>query len=41
MRHLTVENLINYMDAQASDVEKSTVESHLKDCGECAELNQQ
>ncbi len=41
MRHLTVENLINYMDAQASDVEKSTLESHLKDCGECAELRRE
>ena len=41
MRHLSVENLINYMDGQACGVEKSTLESHLKSCGECAELHQE
>lgn len=41
MRHVTLENLINYMDGQASDVEKSTLETHLLDCHDCVELNQE
>jgi hypothetical protein len=41
MRHITVENLINYMDGQASDVEKSTLESHLTGCNECTEVKQE
>jgi hypothetical protein len=41
MRHVTIENIVNYMDGQASDVEKSTLESHLKSCGECVELKQE
>ena len=32
MRHLTVENIMDYMDGMATDVEKSTVETHLVDC---------
>jgi hypothetical protein len=38
MRHITVENLITYMDGQASDAEKSEVVSHLSSCTECTEL---
>jgi hypothetical protein len=41
MRHVTVENLIDYMEGQSSDVEKSTLESHVTSCRECAELNQE
>jgi hypothetical protein len=41
MRHVTTENLITYIDSQISDVEKSTVESHLATCRECAELKQE
>ncbi len=41
MRHVNIENLINYMDGQTLDVEKSTLESHLTNCGECAELKQE
>ena len=41
MRHVTVENLVNYMDGQASDVEKSTLETHLLSCKECTDLNQE
>ena len=41
MRHVTVENLITYMDGQASDVEKSTLETHLTACVECAEVKQE
>jgi len=41
MQHITVENLINYIDGQVSGVEKSTLESHVTTCGECAELKQE
>jgi len=41
MRHLTVENIMDYMDGMGTDVEKSTVEAHLVDCEECAELRQE
>ncbi len=41
MRHVTVENLMNYMDGQMPDVEKPTLESHLKSCRECTELHQE
>src|SRR5438034_9797408 len=41
MRHVTVENLIDYIESQASDVEKSTLERHMKDCNECEELKQE
>ena len=38
MRHITVENLINYMDGQPTGVEKPTLENHLAACTECSEL---
>jgi len=41
MRHITVENLINYTDGQPTDVEKSTLEGHLATCTECSELKQE
>src|SRR5437588_12774266 len=41
MRHVTIENLINYMDGQPTDVEKSTLEGHLTTCAECSQLNQE
>jgi hypothetical protein len=41
MRHLTIENIVNYMDGQATDVEKSTLEAHLANCRECLELKQE
>ncbi len=41
MRHVTVENLIDYIESQASDVEKSTLERHMTDCNECEELKQE
>ena len=41
MRHVTVENLINYIEGQPTDVEKSTLESHLVTCSECTELKQE
>ena len=40
MRHITVENLINYLDGQPTDVEKSTLDSHVAACTECSELKQ-
>jgi hypothetical protein len=41
MQHITVENLITYMDGRVSDVEKSTLESHVSGCGDCTELKQE
>jgi hypothetical protein len=41
MRHITVENLMSYMDGQASDVDKSTLEAHLTGCTECTEVKQE
>src|SRR5438094_8561868 len=41
MRHVTIENLINYMDGQPTDVEKSTLEGHLVTCAECSQLKQE
>jgi len=41
MGHVTIENLINYIDGNSSDVEKSTLESHVTACGDCAELKQE
>lgn len=41
MRHLTVEDIVNYMDGQATDVDKSTLEAHLANCRECLELKQE
>jgi anti-sigma factor ChrR (cupin superfamily) len=41
MQHITVENLINYIDGQVSGVEKSTLESHVAACRDCAELKQE
>jgi hypothetical protein len=38
MRHLTVDNLISYMDGQASSVEKLTTDEHLSSCPQCLEL---
>jgi len=32
---------MNYMDGQASDVDKSTIETHLTGCKECAEVKQE
>jgi hypothetical protein len=41
MPHVTVENLIDYMEGQGGDVEKSTLEGHLASCRECEELKQE
>jgi len=41
MRHVTVENLIDYIEGQASDVERSTLEGHVATCSECGELKQE
>ena len=41
MRHVNTENLINYMEGQASDVEKSTLEGHVMSCADCAEVKQE
>ena len=41
MRHVTVENLIDYIEGHGSNVEKSTLESHVASCKECGELKQE
>jgi hypothetical protein len=41
MRHVTVEDLITYIEGQGSDVEKSTLESHVAACHDCEELKQE
>ena len=41
MRHITIENLMTYIEGSVSDVEKSTLETHLNACGDCAELKQE
>ena len=41
MRHINIENLVNYVDGAALDVDKVSVETHLMACNECAELKQE
>ena len=41
MRHITIEELTNYVEDNVSDVEKSTLETHVAACGDCAELKQE
>jgi hypothetical protein len=41
MKHITAEKMMTYLDHQASDVEKSTVETHVSACGDCAGLKQE
>jgi Putative zinc-finger len=40
MRHLSVENLMTYVDGQAVAADKQAFEQHLHDCAECSELRQ-
>jgi hypothetical protein len=41
MRHVSAEVLVNYVHELCTDSEKTTIESHLTGCKECAELNQE
>lgn len=41
MRHLNADNIMEYMDGQASGESKTTVENHLSQCSECLELKQE
>jgi hypothetical protein len=41
MRHITIEELMSYIDGKGSDVEKSTLEGHVLACGGCSELKQE
>jgi len=41
MRHVTIENLIDYIEGQVSDVDRSTLEGHVVTCRECGELKQE
>ena len=41
MRHLNAENLMEYVDGQATVDAKTAVESHLSQCSDCTELKQE
>ena len=41
MRHLSVENIVSYMEGEGTDVDKSTLEAHLANCRECLQLKQE
>src|SRR5215510_14829933 len=41
MQHLTLEDLIDYMESKLSDVKRMTVETHLSGCHECQEEAQE
>jgi len=41
MRHVTVENLIDYIEGHGSNVENSTLDNHVASCKECGELKQE
>ena len=41
MRHVTIENLIDYIEGQVSDAEKSIFEDHVASCRDCGELKQE
>jgi len=41
MRHLTVENMMNYVDGRAEATEIPVVREHLMACSECSELQQE
>jgi hypothetical protein len=41
MRHVTVENIINYMTSEPTDVSELTFEDHLVACTDCSDLRQE
>src|SRR5687767_4408600 len=41
MRHLSIDNLMSYMDGQASETEKSIADTHLSSCTDCLDLKQE
>jgi anti-sigma factor ChrR (cupin superfamily) len=41
MGHVTIENLIDYIEGQVSDVENPTLEAHFASCKDCGELKQE
>jgi len=41
MRHVNAENLMEYMDGQATAESTATVETHLSQCSDCLELHQE
>src|SRR3981081_2724951 len=41
MPHVTVDNLIDYIEGRTSDVEKSTLEGHIATCTDCGDLRQE
>jgi len=41
MRHVSAEVLANYIDELCTDSERTTIETHLTSCKECAELKQE
>ena len=41
MRHVNTENILNYLDGNATAAEKSKLETHLAVCAECLESKTQ
>jgi hypothetical protein len=41
MKHVDIENIINYLDGQGTDIERSTVETHFAACPDCLALKQE
>jgi hypothetical protein len=41
MRHVNAENLMEYMDGQATSEAKVMIESHLSECSDCLQLRQE
>jgi hypothetical protein len=41
MRHVNTENLMEYMDGQASSESKTMIDSHLTQCSDCLQLKQE
>jgi hypothetical protein len=41
MRHVNAENLMEYIDGQATSEAKVTIESHLSECSDCLQLKQE
>src|SRR5262245_53990296 len=41
MRHVTIEDIVNYTSGEPTDVEKLTFENHVTTCNHCGDLNQE
>jgi hypothetical protein len=41
MKHVDIENIINYLDGQGTDIERSALETHCAACQDCLALKQE